>query len=90
MELSLILCTLTSLAVAFGIAWGPLVKMKQATYFTADAEPHRFDPKLALLEAIAELEQDFTLGHLEHEEFETLSLELKREFLESQTSPEQI
>ncbi|MDX2471336.1 MAG: c-type cytochrome biogenesis protein CcmI [SAR324 cluster bacterium] len=86
MELSIVLCTLTSLLVALAVAWRPLVKMDQENFFTTENETHRFDPKVALLESIAELEQDFSLGHLDKEAFERMSLELKREFLETKQS----
>ncbi len=86
MELSIILCTLASLLIALAVAWQPLVTMEQETFFTTENETHRFDPKVALLESIAELEQDFSLGHLDKSEFDRLSLELKREFLETQKS----
>ena len=85
MDLTLVLCTIISLGLALAVVYRPLMQSKESRYYSEqNAKLHRFDPKVALLEAISELEQDHALGHLSQEEFDRLSLEYKREYLEQE------
>jgi len=90
MEPILVLCTVISLIIALWVGYRPLISSNENKYYNQEEQKaHRFDPKVALLEAIAELEQDCKLGHLSKEEFERLSLEYKREYLNAKkASPE--
>lgn len=82
METTLILCGFISLLVALGVIVRPLVLAEEAPYFTAEHEDHEFDEGISLLETINELENDFYMGKLTQEEFDALSMEYKREYLD--------
>ncbi len=85
---TLAICSLISLLLAFVVVYKPLMKDKEQAYHQGDEqEAHRFNPQLALLEAISELEQDYQLGHLNKEEFERLQLEYQRDYLSTQHPP---
>jgi hypothetical protein len=62
----------------------PLFLDPAQQYFTTNSKPSDFDTSLSLLEIIAELETDYKMGKLSREDFESLSLEYKRSYLEEQ------
>ncbi len=84
-DLTLVLCSVLSLAIAIAVLYKPLFREKRREYFTSDSNQQEFDEKLSLLEAISELETDYRMGKLSQEDFETMSLEFKRVYLEETT-----
>ncbi len=79
--MTLLVCSLLALGLAAWVILPPLVRLPETPYFTGKNEGHHFDPKVALLESIAELREDLTSGHLTPEEFDQLSLEAQRAYL---------
>lgn len=79
--MSLIICSLLAVGLALWVLIPPLVRMPETPYFTGKEEGHAFDPKIALLESIAELREDLASGHLTPSEFDQLSLEAQRDYL---------
>ncbi|OGH00405.1 MAG: hypothetical protein A2600_10265 [Candidatus Lambdaproteobacteria bacterium RIFOXYD1_FULL_56_27] len=77
---TLILCSLASVLIA-ALVVKPFFLSPEKPYFDPQAQPHVFDESLSLLEGLGELETDYRLGKLNAEEFEHLSLEIKRDYL---------
>ena len=81
-SLILIFCTIISLIIAFLILIRPLFLQKQVPYFDIASEEHDFDESLSLLETIKDLDTDFQNGKITKEDYDSMSLEYKREFLD--------
>jgi len=81
-NLILVLCTVISLLIVFIIMIRPLFLQKQRAYFSASSEENDFDESLSLLETIADLERDFQNGKISQEDYESMSLEYKHDFLD--------
>jgi len=86
-SLILIICTVISLVIAFFILIRPLFLQKQTPYFETVSEEHDFDESLSLLETIKDLETDFSYGKITKEDYDNMSLEYKREFLDLRSKP---
>lgn len=81
-HISLIICTILALIIAFFALFKPLFLEEQRSYFEGETESQTFDESLALLEIISELENDYKTGKVSQEDFEIMSLEYKRNYLE--------
>ena len=79
---TIILCSILSLALAAAVLIKPFLLTPESPYFDSSVQPHVFDESLAMLENLKELEVDFTTGKLTQTEFDQLSLEVKRSYLE--------
>ena len=82
LNITLIICLVVSLGVAFLAMIKPLFLEKQCSYYQSRSDQGYFDESVSLLEAIAELESDFKMGKLSRKDFEALSLEYKHLYLE--------
>lgn len=82
--ITLISCAILSIAIAAIVLLKPLILQKPRPYFVSDSDSTEFDESLALLEMISELEVDFQTGKISHSDFDTISLELKRDYLKKQ------
>ncbi|MBU2511475.1 hypothetical protein KJ966_09050 [bacterium] len=81
-NLTLIICILISLAIAYFVMLKPLFLERSRSYFSGSSKEVQFDESYSLLEAISELETDYRMGKLSKDDFETTSLEYKRIYLE--------
>ncbi len=88
LNFALFICSALSLGVAYFAMFKPLFLDQQAAYFQPVAEEEEFDESISLLETIDELESDFKMGKLSKDDFESLSLEFKRLYLEKKTKKE--
>lgn len=82
MNLTIFVCLLLSLPVVYYVLIKPLFIESTQAYYSDVAESSDFDNSLSLLESISELETDYKMGKLSQEDFESLSLEYKRGYLE--------
>ncbi len=82
MNLSIFICLLLSIPVVIYVLVIPLFIDSTQAYYTDVADHSDFDNSLSLLESISELETDYKMGKLSKEDFESLSLEYKRSYLE--------
>lgn len=73
---------LISLVVAYFVMFRPLFLQSEKPYAMPDTEHKEFDERISLLETIYELETDHKMGKLSGEDFEALSNEYKRMYLE--------
>jgi len=80
--LTLILCSLISIILALILLIKPLFLEKQHKYFPLTVSSQGFLESLAALQTLSELEEDFQMGKISQEDFDKLSLETKRQFLE--------
>ena len=78
---TLLICFAISFAILFLVVINPLFIQKPKRYFTQSSH-YDFDDSLSILEIMAELEADFQSGKLLRDDFEALSVEFKREYLE--------
>ncbi len=78
---TLSICLSISLAVFFFVVIVPLFLQKPERYFTRSSQ-YDFDDSLSILEIVAELEADYRSGKLTKEDFEALSMDFKREYME--------
>ncbi len=84
LNLTIIICLLISIPVVYLVMVKPLYMDAGEKYFFPHPENFEFDSSLSLLEAISELETDYKMGKLSVEDYESLSLEYKRSYLEQQ------
>lgn len=82
MNLTIVVCLLLSIPVVYYVIIIPLFIDSSEAYYTDIGESSDFDNSLSLLESISELETDYKMGKLSQEDFESLSLEYKRSYLE--------
>ena len=82
MNLTIIVCLLLSIPVVYYVMIKPLFMDSTEPYYSEVGENSDFDNSLSLLESISELETDYKMGKLSQEDFESLSLEYKRSYLE--------
>ena len=82
MNLTIFVCLLLSIPVVYYVLIKPLFIESTQAYYSDVAESSDFDNSLSLLESISELETDYKMGKLSQEDFESLSLEYKRGYLE--------
>ena len=87
LNFTFIICLLLSLVVAYFVMVKPLFLDKMQTYYRPDLKDNTFDESVAILETLAELETDFKMGKLSEGDFEALSLEYKRLYLEKKSNP---
>ena len=80
MTISLILTFVISLFVFWYVVLVPLFKTQGGSYFSDIVDD--FDESVVALAAIRELEIDYKMDKLTDEEYEEMSTELKREYLE--------
>lgn len=85
---TVVFCFMVSLGIAFFAMFKPLFMDKQKAYYQPAGKVDEFDESISLLEAIEELQSDFKMGKLSREDFETLSLEFKRLYLEKKKQEE--
>lgn len=78
---TLVISILISLAIIYFVLVRPLFLQKPQPYFSGNHKENQFDESYSLLEVIAELEADYQMGKLSKEDFETISLEYKRDYL---------
>jgi len=78
--LSYFFILLISVSLLFFIVIYPLFIKKSDHYF--DQKTSEFDESLSIMELLSELEADFLLKKINQEDFETVSTELKRKYLE--------
>ena len=81
-HITLIICTILSVVIAAVVLIKPLILQKPKPYFLPDSGSNEFDESLALLEMISELEMDYQAGKISKADFELMSLEYKREYLD--------
>ncbi|MDH5560738.1 MAG: hypothetical protein OEY59_07770 [Deltaproteobacteria bacterium] len=79
---TLIVCTLMSVVIAFFVLYKPLFMDSQEEYLSQNENEDEFDESISILEALSELEADFDMGKISRDEFDLLSLEYKRDFLD--------
>lgn len=79
--MTLIICFLISLLLAGFVLVKPLFLDAVSAYETVESNQPDFDPSIAILETIAELETDYNMGKLTQADYEKLSLEYKRQYL---------
>ncbi len=60
----------------------PLFIDKQKTYYQSEPDHHEFNELLSILETISDLETDYKMGKLSKEDFDAMSLDYKRTYLE--------
>ena len=82
MNLTIFVCLLLSIPVVYYVLVKPLFVDATQPYDSEDSDISDFDNSLSLLESISELETDYKMGKLSQEDFESLSLEYKRSYLE--------
>ena len=78
--LSYFFIILISVSLLFFIIIYPLFIKKSDHYF--NQKMAEFDESLSIMELISELEADYLLKKINQEDFETVSTELKRRYLE--------
>jgi hypothetical protein len=81
-NLTLIICTMISFLIFLMVVVKPLFWDQDSPLFLEEETKGAFNDSLSLLETIKELEIDYKMGKLSKEDFETLSLEYKRKYLE--------
>ncbi len=81
-NLTLIFTSFISLAIVYFVMLKPLFLEKSKPYFSDSSRENQFDESYSLLEAISELETDYKMGKLSKEDFESVSLEYKRIYLD--------
>ena len=82
MNLTIFICLILSIPVVYYVLIKPLFMDSTQPYYSGETEISDFDNSLSLLESISELETDYKMGKLSQEDFESLSLEYKRSYLE--------
>jgi hypothetical protein len=82
MNPTLLICFILTGIVSASVLIKPLFLTKRESYFERGSGGADFNESLSLLEAISELETDYKLGKLSREDFDELSLEYKRSYLE--------
>ncbi len=78
---SLIISTVIAVIISYIVLFKPLFQEKQAAYFEVDSKNNAFSESLSVLEMITELETDYQMGKVSKEDFDTLSLEYKHQYL---------
>ena len=82
MNLTFFICIIISLISAAIVLYKPLFKDPSTIYLQKESGEKEFDESLSLLEMISELETDYSMGKLTQQDYESLSLEYKRQYLE--------
>ncbi len=83
MNTTLLICLGFSIIITLIVVFKPLFRDELQGYFSSDIESHEFDESLSILEAISELETDFKMGKISKQDFETISIEYQRRYLNS-------
>ncbi|MGK0289088.1 MAG: hypothetical protein ACI86H_000513 [bacterium] len=83
---TLIITLLLCIGITTFVIAVPLFIQKPTRYFHPEEIPMVFDTSIATLEVITELQSDYEMGKLTKEEFEHLSLEYQRKYLEEKQS----
>lgn len=81
-SLIIIFCSVLSVIIAVAVLAKPLFIEKQRNYYTSSGAQDDFDESVSILETIAELETDYLMDKISKEDFENLSLEYQRLYLE--------
>lgn len=82
-HLTLIICSIVSIILTILVVIKPLFLEKQRSYFVTGKDFKEFDESVSILEMISEIEVDYQTGKISKSDFETLSLEYKRHFLDA-------
>lgn len=87
-NLTFLICLLISAMVIFLVIVKPLFLMELEPYYGSSVKEELFDESLSVLETLKELESDFKMGKLSSEDYNSLSLEYKRLYLEKKATDE--
>ncbi len=82
LALTYFVCFLIAAIVLYIVVVRPLFLEESSKYYQTSVEGNTFEESSSLLEAIAELETDYEMGKLSKEDFDAISLEYKRAYLE--------
>lgn len=88
-DISLILAGLFGLIIVFFVLVKPLFLEPENTYFQTEPQDRDFSEATSLLEMIAELDTDFSMGKVSKEDYEALSLDYKHRYLKARSGTEQ-
>lgn len=82
MDYTILASLLISLILIVTVLVKPLFWTEPTPYFFSSKEDNSFNESLAILETLKELEADFKMGKLSQEDFEALSVDYKKRYLE--------
>lgn len=85
---TLVICALLSIIIVFVVLIKPLFIDKQLNYVETESKSLEFNESLSLLEAIAEYKTDYQMGKISKADFDEISLEFKRKYLEKRSDVE--
>ncbi len=83
MNATLLICLGFSIIITLIVVMKPLFRDEQQDYFSTGTVANEFDESLSILEAISELETDFKMGKISRQDYETISVEYQRLYLDS-------
>ncbi len=83
MNATLLICLGFSIIITLIVVMMPLFRDEQQDYFSTGTVANEFDEALSILEAISELETDFKMGKITKQDYETISIEYQRLYLDS-------
>jgi len=83
-----VICAILSIIIVFVVLIKPLFIDKQTVYSETEKVGVDFDESLSLLEAIAEYKTDYQMGKISKADFDEISLEYKRKYLDKKAEVE--
>ena len=83
MNITIVICTIISIIIAFIIVYKPLILKKPVSYFQKSNTNRFYTESVGFLEMLKDLEADYKTGKISKQDFDDLALEYKHNYLKT-------